>query len=159
MQNWLMARTWQAYEFRVQEALDRLTGGDFSYCPTEHRVRSISRYSPQKKAVAVPLLPRMVFCTVSYPRLESFDGIRGFDGLVCDDWGIPQVIPGWQMQEFMRLVDQLRVLSLKTLERSRKPIKQVKLRSFADAKAELQRRIKEYVDPETGEILSIQHVA
>ena len=151
-----MIKTTQAYEFRVVEALDSLLGGDYAYCPSEHRVRTISRQAGLKKAVAVPLLPRLVFCSASSTKLDQVDGIRGSDGVIRDLDGEPEVIPGWQMAEFMRGVEKLRLAAMKAIEKSKIKEKPVKFKSFADVRAELDRRTKELIDADTGEIYTVQ---
>jgi hypothetical protein len=156
MNNWIMIKTVQAYEFRVVEALDGILGGDFGYCPSEHRIRTISRRAALKKAVAVPLLPRIVFCSASSAKLDQIDGIRGSDGIIRDRDGEPEVIPSWQMRDFMSGVEKLRQVSMKIIEKSKIKEKPVKLKSFEDVRAELERRTKELVDADTGEIYSVK---
>ena len=153
--NWLMLQTEPAKEIAVAEALDSLTCGDFSYCPTELRLYTISRQASLKRAVAVPILPRTVFISASFPDLDAVTAVRGCDGIVRNDFGQPQIIPGWEMQAFMAEVEIYRLKAIhRQMKLSTKPEKSKKFRSLQEAAAYLRAKTGEEIDAETGEIMA-----
>lgn len=134
MYNWLMIETEPAKEIACAEALDRLTGGDFSYCPVELRLFTISRQASLKRAVAVPILPRTVFISASYPDLDAVQAVRGVERIVRGDFGQPVIIPSWEMQAFMAEVEIYRLKAIhRQMKLSEKPVKARKFRSLQDA--------------------------
>lgn len=158
--NWILVETEQAKELSVAEAIDRLTGGNWSYLPMEYRTKAITRFAQGKRrTIAVPILPRIVFMSASYPHLEHVTAIRGVEGIMRNPWGLPEVIPGWEMNQFMAKVDESRSRALKMAAKANlKPRRAPKFDSFAALKAWFDKNsgLEEEIDPETGEILDVR---
>lgn len=156
--NFLMLETLPAKELSVAEEVDRLVGVDSSYCPLYFEAKKISRRGPKaigKAYRANPVVPRFIFVTASFPRLESILAIHGAVKFVLNGQMAPEVIPGWQMAAFMESVEAVRQKALKDAERlTRKPEKPFKAKSFKEMALEMKKR-GEIVDPETGEITEI----
>jgi hypothetical protein len=154
MHNWIMLETAPAREIAASEDIDRLVGVDSSYCPTELRLYTISRQARLKKAVAVPILPRTIFITASFPDLDAVKAVRGIESIIRNDFGQPVIIPSWEMKAFMAEVEIYRLKAIhRQMKLSTKPEKSKKFRSLKEAAAYLRAKTGENVDPETGEIL------
>jgi hypothetical protein len=157
MFNYLMLETALAKELAVAEAVDRLVGIDSSYCPLYYEAKKISRRGPKavgKAYRANPVVPRFIFVTASFPRLDSILAIQGALRFVLNEHLQPEVIPGWQMRAFMDSVEAVRLRALRLAEKLAKPEKPVIVRSFAELAAQMKAK-GESVDPETGEITEI----
>jgi hypothetical protein len=153
----MMLETALAKELAVAEAVDRLVGIDSSYCPLYYEAKKISRRGPKavgKAYRANPVVPRFIFVTASFPRLDSILAIQGALRFVLNEHLQPEVIPGWQMRAFMDSVEAVRLRALRLAEKLAKPEKPVIVRSFAELAAQMKAK-GESVDPETGEITEI----
>ncbi len=133
--NYLMLEVAPSKEISLAEAVDRLVGVDSSYCPYEIRLKAISRRAGLKKAVKVPILPRLIFVTASFPDLDALVALENCEGIVRNPYGQPEVIPGWEMQAFMAEVEIRRLARLKLASRSNQKTKAPKFVSFAALKA------------------------
>lgn len=155
--NYLMLEVAPARELSVAEAVDRLVGVDSSYCPLYYEVKRISRNAKWrgKATKANVVIPRYIFITASFPRLDAVLAIDGAIRFGLNDHFQPEVIPGWQMKAFQESVEVVRLKALRDAEKlTRKPEKPVIAKSFAEMAAEMKKR-GENVDPETGEITEI----
>ncbi len=145
--NYHMIQTAPAKEIAVAEAIDSLVGCDSTYCPTELRLYTISRQASLKRAVAVPILPRTIFITSSFPDLDAVLAVRGCDAIVRNDFGQPIVIPSWEMQAFMAEVEIYRLKAIhRQMKLSEKPVKAQKFRSLHEAAQYLRERGGEIVE-------------
>jgi hypothetical protein len=161
MFNYLMLETALAKELAVAEAVDRLVGIDSSYCPLYYEAKKVSRRGPKalgKAYRANPVVPRFIFVTASFPRLDAILAIQGALRFVLNEHLQPEVIPGWQMRAFMDSVEVVRQRALRIAEKLAKPEKPVIVRSFAELAAQMKAK-GESVDPETGEITNIEMAA
>ena len=152
--NYYMLETLPAKELAVAEEVDRLVGMDSSYCPLYYEAKKISRRGPKalgKAYRANPVVPRFIFVTASFPRLESILAIQGAVKFVLNGQMAPEVIPGWQMKAFQESVEAVRQRALRMAEKLAKPEKPVIVKSFAELAAQMKAK-GESVDPETGEI-------
>jgi hypothetical protein len=159
--NYLMLEVALAKELAVAEAVDRLVGVDSSYCPLYYEAKKVSRRGPKalgKAYRANPVVPRFIFVTASFPRLESILAIQGAVRFVLNEHLQPEVIPGWQMRAFMDSVEAVRLRALRIAEKLAKPEKAVIVRSFAELAAQMKERGQQ-IDPETGEITNIEMAA
>lgn len=157
--NYYMLETLPAKELAVAEAVDCLVGMDSSYCPLYYEARKISRRGPKavgKAYRANPVVPRYVFVTASFPRLDAILAIQGAVRFVLNGQMAPEVIPGWQMKQFQESVEAVRIKALKDAERlTRKPEKPFKAKSFREMALEMKKR-GEIVNEETGEITEME---
>jgi hypothetical protein len=155
--NYYMLETALAKELAVAEDVDRLVGVDSSYCPLYYEARKLSRRGPKALGRAYranPVVPRFIFVTASFPRLDAILAIQGALRFVLNEHLQPEVIPGWQMDQFMQSVEAVRLRALRIAEKLAKPDKPVIVRSFAELAAQMKAK-GESVDPETGEITEI----
>lgn len=155
--NFLMLETLPAKELAVAEAVDRLVGVDSSYCPLYYEARKLSRRGPKalgKAYRANPVVPRYIFITASFPRLGEVLAIHGAVAFMLNEHLRPEVIPGWQMKQFMESVEAVRLRALRIAEKLAKPSKPKIVKSFAELAAQMKAK-GEAVDPETGEITEI----
>ena len=149
-----MLETLPAKELSVAEEVDRLVGMDSSYCPLYYEAKKISRRGPKavgKAHRANPVVPRFIFVTASFPRLDAVLAIQGAVKFVLNGQMAPEVIPGWQMKAFQESVEAVRLKALRIAEKLAKPEKPVIVKSFAELAAQMKAK-GEIVDPETGEI-------
>jgi len=152
--NWIMLETAQAKELAVAEAADLLVGIDSSYCPLYYDLRRTSRRAQWRggSIKANPVLPRLVFITASYPDLTAVAAIRGVESIIRNPYGVPEVVPGWQMELFKVEIEKRRQWCLKMAAKGIKEAKRPpKFKSFAEVQAFLAKS-GEVADAETGEI-------
>ena len=143
-----MLETALAKELSVAEEVDRLVGCDSSYCPMYYDLRPIARRAQWRGGVvrANPVLPRTVFITASFPDLAAVVAIQGVESIVRNPWGVPEVIPGWEMGLFQQEVEKRRLWCLKMAAKGTAKTKAPKFGSFA--------ALKEWFDSNNrGEIL------
>ncbi len=134
MHNWLMLETLPTKEIAVSEAADRLACMDSSYCPVDTRYVTISRRAGLKRPVTVPILPRTIFITASFPDLDAIRAIHGCERIVTNDYGQFEIIPGWQMLAFMAEVEIYRLRAIaQEMKRTEKPARHQRFRSLSDA--------------------------
>jgi len=155
MHNYFMVETSTAKELSVAEAIDAIVGLDSSYVPMDPRLIKKSQRGPSRTRLNsiryVPICPRLVFMTASYPRLDLVREVKGFERFIIGPHDQPEVIPSWQMAEFMRMVENLRAQALKQIERQGSKQKSQRFKSFRDV-LEYLNKTGETADPETGEI-------
>lgn len=153
--NWILVATEQAKELFVAEAIDRLTGGNWSYMPMEYRTKAISTHHKRRKIIAVPIIPRLVFMSASHRNLDEIMAIRGVERIVRNEWGAPEVIPSYEMNRFQAKVDEHRLWAEKLAAKNQRPRKPPRFDNFAALKAWFDKSggEGEVIDSETGEIL------
>lgn len=144
--NWIMIETEPSKEIAVAQALDVLTGGDFSYCPTVTTYRTISRRAGIKKPVARPVLPRTAFMSASFPDLDAVRDVRGVKRIVLNEHLMPKVIPGWQMREFMAEVEIYRLRAIHQEMKDTVKEEKVTFNSLEEAARYLKKKAGEKVE-------------
>ncbi len=145
MYNWIMIETEPTKEIAVAQALDVLTGGDFSYCPTTTTYRTISRRAGIKKPVTRPVLPRTAFMSASFPDLEAVRDVRGVKRIVLNEYLMPKVIPSWQMLAFMAEVEIYRLRAIHQEMRDTVKEEKVTFNNLEDAARYLKKKAGEKV--------------
>ena len=132
-----MLETALAKELSVAEAVDRLVGVDSSYCPLYYDLRRVSRNERFRGSVVKsnPVLPRTVFMTASFPDLSAIAAIQGVESIIRNAWGVPEVVPGWEMALFQAEVEKRRLWCLKMAAKGTAKVKAPKFGSFAALKA------------------------
>ena len=154
--NYLMLTVSQAKELSVAEAVDRLVGVDSSYCPMYYEVKRVSRNEKFRGSAVKnnPVLPRLVFITASFPDIPSVLSVQGVEGVLRNDWGVPEVVPGWEMDLFKAEIEKRRLWCLKMAAKGIKESKKApKFTSFAELKAWFSKNNQGESIDEYGEIL------
>jgi len=160
--NFLMLETATAKELAVAEAVDRLVGVDSSYCPMYYELKRISRNEKFRGSAVKnnPVLPRLVFVTASFPDIPAVLAVQGVEGMVRNDWGVPEVVPGWEMDLFKVEIEKRRLWCLKMAAKGIKESKKApKFASFADLKAWFSKNNQGESIDEYGEILTTSQAA